>query len=271
MRLATLLLLIAALSAPARADEPPKLDLAKGVHFVGRTEATVVQIRPRVNGLVERVLVKSGDAVSKGDILAELDDRLYKAELKRAKARLAAALADAKLAAVDLARIKAAAGAGTATKEELTKAEVGRDKADALVEVAKAEVEIAELNLSYTKLTAPIAGRASRVSATAGELVPADGPALLSVVADPIAVTFEVDERIALEVRRAVAAGGKAVVEIGLSNEDGYPHKAALDAIDLRVERATGTIRFRATLANPTDVFGHGFFVRVRLTVQPGK
>ena len=112
---------------------------------------------------------------------------------------------------------------------------------------------------------------ARRVSATAGELVPADGPALLSVVADPIAVTFEVDERIALEVRRAVAAGGKAVVEIGLSNEDGYPHKAALDAIDLRVERATGTIRFRATLANPKDVFGHGFFVRVRLTVQPGK
>src|SRR5215475_12205729 len=103
MRCLTPIVLVAALSGSARAGDPPKIDLKKGEIFIGRSEARVVEMRARVSGYLERVLVKAGAAVKKGDVLAEIDNRPYKLELDSSKARLAVAEAQMKLAGADLA------------------------------------------------------------------------------------------------------------------------------------------------------------------------
>ena len=135
-----------------------------------------------------------------------------------------------------------------------------------------AAVELAEVTLSFTKLVAPIDGRLGAFVTPVGNVVKADETTIVHVVAsDPVTVTFDVDDRPAVAIRRALNDGGKPTVEVGLNDEDGYPHKAALNPrVDL-VDAKTDTVRFRATLANPKGLFVHGRFVRVRLTVQPGK
>ena len=270
MRLTAPLLLVATLAAPARADDPPKIDLKKGITFAGRAEADVVQVRPRVAGYLSRVLVKDGDAVKKGDLLAEIDDRPYLAKVKGAKAELAVAQAKAKLAAANLARVNQAFTNGAATKEDVTKAELEQDVAKAETMVAEAVLATTEIELAYTKLRAAIDGRVGRVLLTEGNLVLRDGEAVTTVVSDnPIAVTFEVDEKTLLALIDALATGGKPAAEVGRGNEDGYPHKAAIEAKSFAVDPKTGTARFRATLANPKGLIVDGLYLRVRLTVQP--
>lgn len=271
MRFVLAIPFLAAVAAPAPAEDSPKFDFKKGAVFIGHAEATVVDIRPRATGEIERVPVGSGDRVQKGQVLVELDGRLQRAALNAAKARLAVAEAEARLVAVDLDRAKAAFIAKAVSKEELARAEIGLDKAKALIEVAKAEAATAEIQLHYTRLVAPISGRVSGLSATEGNLCLADGPALMSVIAaDTVTAVFKVEERMLLEFLR-LAAGDKAVVEVGLANEEGFPHKAVLEAIDARIDPATGSARLRATVANPKGLIPHGAFLRVRLTFPSGK
>lgn len=270
MRFAIPLLFVAVLTVPARGDDPPKTDLKKGATFTGHSEARVVQIRPRVSGFLTRIAVKDGATVKKGDVLAEVDSRAYEAELKSAKAKLAVAEAEAKLAATDLARIKDAFAKGIVAKEELQKAEGAIKVAEAIVEASKATVQLAELNLSYTRLFAPMDGRVGTFATIEGNVVKADETLIVNVVApDPIAVVFDVDERTFLAVARALEDKGKAVVEVGLGDEDGYPHKGTLGALPVTIDRASGKAQFRATLDNPKGLIVNGQFLRVRLKVEP--
>jgi RND family efflux transporter MFP subunit len=273
MRSSVLFLLFVAVIGTGRAGDPPKVDLKKGVEFTGRAEAKLVEIRPHVTGYLDRLLVKEGEAVRKGDVLAELDDRPYKLKLDAARTQLDVARAEAKLAAANLERAKDAAAKGTGTKEDVTAAEAARDLADARTESVKSLIAVGELELTLTKLISPIDGRVNRVVATAGNLHPADGaPVACVVAADPIAVLFDVDERTVLAVRKAVRDNGdKPVVEVGLSDEDGFPHKAALETTAVTIDPAAGTARLRAALPNPKDLIVPGQFVRVKLTVQSSK
>jgi RND family efflux transporter MFP subunit len=272
MRFVVPLVFVSALSAPARADEPPKVDLKKGVEFTGRAAGIVSNVRPRVTGYVERVLVKEGEAVKKGDVLAEMDDRAYKLELDLAKAKLTAARAEAKIAAVDFARTKGAFEKGVASKEEFLKAEAVKDRAEALVVLGKAETELAELKLSFTKLTAPMDGRVSRLAITTGDVLAVDGPVAVSILdAGTITVHFDVDERTLTALSQALGDNGKPAVGISLGDAEGYPHKAKLERPAVTLDPATGTARFRATLANPKGLIVPGQFLRLRLTVEPGK
>ena len=274
MRFVVLILVASVVAAPTCAEDPPKvepkIDLKKGVALVGHAEATVVQVRPWLNGLLTRIHVKAGEAVRKGDVLAELDDRVCKLDLTAAKAKLAVAQADAKLAAADFARIREAFTKGVVGKDELTKAEAANDKTAALVEVAKAVVQLAEVRLTWTKLIAPIDGKVGRFTVTEGDIVVADKTIVTAVIVDnPIAVVFDVDERTTLAIRRAVLDGGKVSVEVGLGDEEGYPHKGDVDVKGLVVDPKTSTVRFRASLDNPKGLILHGQFARVKLTVQP--
>jgi RND family efflux transporter MFP subunit len=252
--------------------EPPKVDLQAGVAFLGRADANAVEIRPHVSGTLERILIKEGDAVQKGDVVAETDDRTLALGLKIAKANLDAARAEVKVAAADVARLKDAVERGIVPKGEFDAAQARREKADALAEAAKAEVELAALKLSGTKLTAPCAGRIGRYSAVPGSLLRTDGPALVYVgTLDPISISFDVDERTLLALRRAVHAGSKPVVEAGLNDEEGFPHKATLELTGVAVNPDTGTARFRAALDNPKELIVPGMTLRVRLGIQPAK
>lgn len=275
MKFTSLLLLIAVLAAPIRAEEPPKAepkvaDLKKGALFTGRTEATLVQIRPRVTSYVTKILVREGELVRKGDVLVEVDDRAFKAKLTVAQAELTIAQAQEKTAATEYVRTKEAFAKGVAGKGDVEKAEASLTEAKARTEASKAAMLVTEINLAYTKMVAPIDGRVTRFSVTEGDLVTADKTRITEVIADnPISVVFDVDENTALAINRALKDGGKLAVEVGAGNEEGYPHKGEANAKALVVDPKKGTVQFRATLENPKGLLLHGQYVRVKLTVQP--
>jgi RND family efflux transporter MFP subunit len=251
--------------------DEPKPDPAKPLEFTGRLEAAVVEIRPRVTGYLSAVAVKDGATVKKGDLLAEIDPRPYKAEFDAARARVALAEAQAKLAEANYARIKAVAAKGVVTVEEVDRAAGEVKVAEAGLAAARAEAARAELNLSWTRLTAPIDGRLGRFHQTAGNLLVADNTLVVTVVQmDPLSVAFDLDERSFLKLRDGLAAG-KPTVQFGVANEEGYPHTAAVTFIDSQVDPKTGTVLVRATVPNPKESLYPGLFARVRLTVQPAK
>jgi RND family efflux transporter MFP subunit len=271
MRQAILLLALAALVAvPVRAADPPKVDLSKGVTFVGRAEASAtVEVRSRVSGYLTKVNVRGGQMVRKGDVLAEVDDRAYQAELKTAKTKLEAAQAAEKRAAADLERATDGFRKGIVPRSDVATNEAAFGEAKARAEAAKAEVENATVNLAYAKIVAPIDGRVRAPYVDADNLVRANDTIIATIFAtDTVFVDFDVDERTALAVQRAISdKTGKPAVEVALADEEGYPHKATFDHIDCQVDPKTGTVRFRASLANPKGLLSPGSFLRVRLTL----
>lgn len=152
---------------------------------------------------------------------------------------------------------------------ELAKTQAKEAEAAAAVMVAKAEVQHAELTLSWTRITAPFNGRVSHIQATEGGLVTANQTHILTVAAtDPIHVTFKVPESILLRLsREGLTEPGKLGVAVGFAGDEGHPHTAKLDAISPEVDPTTGTVRFRATVPNPKGLLLPGMSARVRLTV----
>jgi membrane fusion protein, multidrug efflux system len=257
--------------APGGSAQPDAAQ--KHLDFTGRTEASAtVEVRPRVTGELTKLHVKEGAAVKKGELLAEIDARLYQLELDAAKARLLAAEAKLRVAEANLVRVERAARVGIVPPEEFEQAKAAMVAERAEVAVTKAAVTGAELNLSFTKLTAPIDGVAGRHLVAAGNLViPGDRTAILTLVAtDPLHVWFEVDERSVARLR--LPDGGKrAEVKVGFLGEEGFPHAAELDLIEPVANPAANTVRVRARLANPKGQFLPGAFARVRVTPADGR
>ena len=244
--------------------------VARGVNtwdeFTGRVEAAeTVAIRPRVAGYIQEVRFSDGHEVRKGEVLFVIDQRPYRAELAGAEAELARARAQATLARSEVARARALLEARAISQEEHDQRIAADAQISAGVRAAEAAVEVARLNLEFTAVRSPIAGRAGRAQVTAGNLVEPGTTLLTTVVSlDPVYVYFEGDERIYL--RSADFANRDAhKVFVGLSNEDGYPHEGALDFVDNQLNPETGTIRGRAVLDNADRTFTPGLFARVRL------
>jgi multidrug efflux system membrane fusion protein len=234
--------------------------------FTGRLEAIEsVEIRSRVGGFVESVHFSEGGRVAAGDLLYQIDPRPFKAEVDRLKAERERALAELKLA--DSYRVRAERLlAQKATSQE----EFERNAADATVAAAQlasisAALEAAELNLSFTRVTAPITGRVSRTIVTAGNLVDAS-IVLTTLVSDgAVYAYFDVDEQTYLDHVQQPHAAQHSVVHVGLINEEGYPHVARLDFVDNQVDPQHGTIRARAVLDNHDRLFTPGLFARMKL------
>jgi len=138
---------------------------------------------------------------------------------------------------------------------------------------AQARLAQAELDLGFTRVTAPFAGRAGEALVKPGNLVTPNQALLTTLVSiDPVYVTFEGDERAYLRYQELARGGGRESsrdarnpVHVGLANEEGYPHQGEMDFVDNALNPATGTIRARAVLPNPDGVFTPGLFARVRL------
>ena len=154
---------------------------------------------------------------------------------------------------------------------EVAKAAAIEAEAEAALMVAKAEVQRAELVLSWTRITAPFDGRVSRIRTTEGSLVTANQTHILTIVStDPLYVSFNVPESLLLRLRReGLAEPGKLSVAVGFAGDKGYPHAAKLDVMSPEVDPTTGTARLRATIANPKGLLLPGMSARVRLTVTP--
>jgi len=241
--------------------------------FSGRVEAIeYVEIRPRVAGTIDAVHFREGQMVRKGDPLFTIDPRPYEAELARAEAEQAQAQAALELSHTELERTRRLADEHAVARRELDQRSSALLEAEARLKAAEAAVMTARLNLQYTVITAPVSGRVSRAEITTGNLVGVgpNAPALTTLVSvSPVYVNFEIDEQTFQRYATQGAAGNANVaripVAIGLSNEEGYPHPAQLQAFDNRVDTASGTIRVRAIVNNPASLLTPGMYARVRI------
>ncbi|HDC4532936.1 TPA: efflux RND transporter periplasmic adaptor subunit [Enterobacter asburiae] len=244
--------------------------------FNGRIEAVEsVQLRPRVSGYIDKVNYTDGQEVKKGEVLFTIDDRTYRAALEQAQANLARAKTQASLAQSEANRTDKLVNTNVVSREEWEQRRSAATQAQADIRAAQAAVDAAQLNLDFTKVTAPIDGRASRALITSGNLVTAGDTAsvLTSLVSQKtVYVYFDVDESTYLHYQNLARSGQGASsnhtalpVEIGLTGEEGYPHQGKVDFLDNQLTPSTGTIRMRALLDNAQRQFTPGLFARVRL------
>ncbi len=246
--------------------------------FTGRTDAVFsVEVRARVTGYLEKVNFKDGAEVKEGDLLFQIDPRIYQAELDRAEATILQAEARLKRLEADNRRATMLFNRGAISREEFERISSDFAEGTASVGIAKANRDLAKLNVGYTKVTAPISGRISRRLVDPGNLVQADQTALTTIVSlDPMYVYFDIDERTMLKFRRLIREGkiqsreSGAVVPVltALSDEEGFPHVGAINFSDNRVDASTGTLRVRGSIANPNPrVLSPGLFMRVRVPI----
>ncbi len=269
---------------PVTVSQPVVREIVDHDDYEGRISAReTVQVRARVRGHLVKVPLKDGEMVQKGDLLFEIDPRPYKATLDAAEAQKAAAEASLDLARKEYARYQQLVRTGAATREELDvwTGKQGVAIADRLKAIAS--VEQAKLDLDFTKVEAPISGKASRAQLTVGNLVNGSGgESLLTTITsvDPMYVYFDVDERSLLRYKREdqkKGNNGKAPSSIkelnipllvGLEGEEGYPHKGKIDFADNRVNPGTGTIQVRGVLPNTGQILDSGLRARVRVPVS---
>jgi multidrug efflux system membrane fusion protein len=246
-------------------------DLNDWADFTGRLEAVEsVAIRPRVGGYVESVHFAEGGRVTAGDLLYQIDPRPFKAEVDRLGAERERALAQLKLAQTYRERAERLLARNATSQEEFEQLAADATVAAAQLASINAALEKAALDLSFTRVTAPIAGRVSRAIVTAGNLVDAS-IVLTTVVSDEaVYAYFDVDEQTYLEHVQQSNAAEQSVVHVGLINEQGYPHAAQLDFVDNQVDPNHGTIRARAVLDNSDGKFTPGLFARMKL-VSPNR
>jgi multidrug efflux system membrane fusion protein len=244
--------------------------------FSGRVEAVEnVDLRPRVSGYIDKVNYIEGQEVKKGDVLFTIDARSYQAEYDRARAEVARARTQSTLARGESERAKRLSEQQAISTETWEQRRAASDQAGAQLQAAQAALDAAALNLEFTKVRAPINGRAGRAMVTAGNLVSAgDAASVLTTLVslDKVHVYFDADEATFLRYAQMARKGERPSerdeslpVRIGLSGEQGFPHEGKVDFLDNQVTRSTGTIRVRALLDNAERQFTPGLFARVQL------
>jgi multidrug efflux system membrane fusion protein len=263
----------------AHMPPPPEVSVAQVVSknvrqwddFTGRVSAIQsVEIRPRVSGYVDKLAYTEGREVAKGDLLFVIDQRPYRAQLARAQADLARARSEAQLAQTQDVRAQTLLAAKAISREESDTRHAAVAQGNAAVRAAEAAVTTAELDLQFTEVRSPIAGRTGRALITIGNLARADTTLLTTVVSmDPMYVDFEGDEQAYLRYAALARKGERAElrnpVRVGLANEEGYPHLGAVDFIDNRIDPTTGTIHARAVMPNADRALTPGLFARVQI------
>ena len=235
--------------------------------FSGRLEATeYVELRPRVSGTIEKIHFSDGAFVQKGQQLFTIDPRPFEAEAARAQSQLAAAKARAELAQSELARARTLLDSQAISRQEFDQLTSGTRTSQADIQGAEAALRTARLNLEYTQVRAPIAGRASRANITVGNLV--NEQSVLTSIAgvSKVYAYFDGSEQTYLRLRGDEKGGDRAPkVKMGLANEQGFPHSGQVDFIDNRLNPQTGAIRMRATFDNAKGRFTPGLAARLRM------
>lgn len=245
--------------------------------YTGRLAAPqTVEVRPRVSGHLDRVHFTEGSLVKAGDLLFSIDPRPYQAVADRAAAELSRARHHAELAAAEADRATSLFKTrAISTDDRDQRVQSAAEAADA-VRAAEAALAAAKLDLEFTEIRAPIAGRTSIARVTAGNLVSGGGASstlLTTVVSlDPVYCYLEVDERSALRYRALQAQGrrqsdqaGSITAWMGLADEEGFPRQGRLDFADNQLTPETGSLRIRAVFPNPDGAAPPGFFARVRI------
>ena len=259
---------------------PVKRSIVDHDEYVGRFVAVgAVEVRARVSGMLEAVHFTDGQIVKEGDLLFSLDRRPFRNAVDQARANLALARSNRTYAQADLARAQQLLRERTVSEQVFEQRSQSMRNAEAQVAAQEAAVRQAELDLEFTQLRAPVAGRIGDRRVAPGNLVmggTAANTTLLATIVtiDPIRFEFTFDEASYLRYERLsrsdntgnlTGRGGATPVKLKLIDEEAFEHEGRMDFVDNVIERATGTIRGRAQFANPKGLFTPGMFGRVRV------
>ena len=234
--------------------------------FSGRLEAAeFVELRPRVGGTIDKVHFVDGASVRRGDLLFSIDPRPFEAEAARAQAQLTSMKARFELAQSELARAQKLLDAQAVSKQEVDQLASGQRTSQADIQGAEAALRIARLNIEYAQVRAPISGRVSRASVTAGNVV-TDQSVLTTIAGvSKVYASFDGSERTYLRLKDAKSAGKAPKVRMALLDEQGFPHEGEVDFIDNRLNPQTGAIRMRVSFDNAAGRFTPGLSARLRM------
>ncbi|MFY0701445.1 MAG: efflux RND transporter periplasmic adaptor subunit [Bermanella sp.] len=242
--------------------------------FTGRLEAPEsVSLRPRISGFIDSIAFKEGSLVNEGDVLFNIDRRPFSAEVRRLTAELEDAKSRLNLAKSSYKRANELSSKNAISIETFDSSAADLEQANARLRSVTAALEVARLNLGYTKITAPISGRISRAMITKGNLVAAGNTLLTTIVSvDKVYAYFDADEKTFLKYMQLAKDGTrpssrdvKNPVYMSLANDTDYPHEGYIDFIDNQVNPTTGTIRGRAVFDNSKGDFIPGLFARIKL------
>ena len=255
-------------------SEPLRRTVTEWEEHVARLEPSArVELRPRISGQVERVHFRDGQVVRAGDLLFTIDPRPFDIAILAARAELARAEARQDLARQEIERTSSLVRDRYAPQAQLDTRRAAQREAEAGIADARARLNQAELERSWTEVRAPRAGRVSDRRVDAGNLVQAGDTLLTTILAlDPVYAAFEMSEADFLRFsRRGGAAAEGEPVRLRLSDETGWDREGRLDFLDTALDRRSGTIRARATLANPDLFLTPGAFARLRLRTGEGE
>jgi len=242
--------------------------------LVGRTSAFLIaEVRPQVGGIVRKRLFTEGSDVKAGEVLYEIDPTSYQAAYNSAKASLARADANVIPARLKAERYKELVKINAVSQQEYDDVSASFSQSEADIEVAKAALETARINLAFTKVVAPISGRIGRSTVTEGALVTASQTAALATIQQLDSMYVDVTQSSSelLKLKQNLAAGlmknAKAQARVRLILEDGsaYPLPGVLKFSEVTVDQSTGSIILRAVFPNPKQTLLPGMFVRAVL------
>ncbi len=280
---AMILASLTSFAATAQTAPPPEVTVARPIvkdiveddEFVGRFEAAeVVEVRARVSGYLQESNFRDGAMVAAGDLLFTIDQRLFEVALRQAESEVEIAQASYDFANEQMERATSLSTSGNIAQSVVDERRQAFLAASGALEQARQAVETAQINLDFSAVSAPIAGRIDRRLVTPGNLVRADDTVLTTIVSiDPIYFYFDIDERYFLAYAKDARTrgsslqegGGGLAVRIRLSDERLEPITGQLDFSENRLDPATGSMRVRAIVPNPDGVLTPGLFGRVNV------
>jgi RND family efflux transporter MFP subunit len=267
------------------APPPPSVTVAKPVQktvtdtieLTGNTQTSnSLNLVARVAGYLQSVNFQDGAFVKQGDLLFVIEPEPYEAVVQVAQATVEQEQATLTQATSEYERQQRLAKQNATSQSQVENWQAQSGAAKAAVDEAQGNLEIAQINLGYTKITAPFDGRMGRHLVDPGNLVGAGEATQLATIDQlaPIYVYFNVDEQDVLRLRAGLRAAGKTLADVepvklgvGLQNETGYPHEATLDFVGSDLDQGTGTLQARGTIENKDYAFLPGMFVRIQVPV----
>ena len=258
-------------------SRPAVRSIVEWDEYTGRFEAVEsVEIRARVSGYLVNTHFRDGQMVKKGDLLFTIDPRPFERALEQAQAEHEQWNTRIANASKDVDRARPLLRQRILSEKTFDDRENTFEDARAAAKVAEAKVKTAELDLSFTRIMAPIDGRISKSGLSNGNYVignNASSTLLTTIVSqDPVQLYFDVNENSLIKYKRLTQGGQKAgaiadggTAEVALADEKGFPHRGKLDFSDNRLDPSTGTLRVRAVVDNRSALFSPGMFARVRV------
>ena len=255
---------------PVLAAKVVQRDVPNQLREIGTVEAfESIAIKAQIEGILEAVMFKEGDFVSKGQLLFKIDPRPFAAALGQAVANQARDQADANLARTDESRFAYMLKEGVGSREQYDQAYAKAASMAATVAADRAAVESARLNLQYAEIRSPTDGRTGKLQAHAGDLIKADADNPMVTIArvEPIYVDFSIPEKDLAQVRQSMTRHALEV-DAAIPGDKGPPEHGVLSFVDNSVDKTTGTIALKGLFQNENRRLWPGQFVNATLTLE---